>query len=578
MCGIAGRLQLRGNNADRFVKAAKRAHARRGPDDFGYALFDHDRVVLAHNRLSIIDLSSQGHQPMQKHGRTIVFNGEIYNFRELRMELERHGYVFDSHSDTEVILSAYDKWGDTCFGRFNGPFAVAIYDPHKKEILLARDKVGEKPLYYFVDSATHDFTFSSTIRFIRDMYPERHWVLDDRRIASDLLFNFWSDKSRTHVKDILSLMPGTYVRIGTETGRLTRHVYWDLQAVDCTVSEEEALGTIDELLQDAVKLRTSLDTKIGMILSGGLDSTLLTLLGSNDLAYRPDCFTLEKMGHVDDDLFYAQKVCQEYGLPHHKVAVRSEDLQLNKLIEVTAAMEEPALDQVYVYINRNYQVAHEHNLKAVLNGQGSDEIFLGYLDYYSFLRDSDNYQDVESFRRYWLNQSPLANAMDRELMGSVVDENLGANFLPYVTDDRLNSVLRFGVKTHLLALLAQEDKQSMAWSVECRTAFTDYRLVQYVSSLPSALKMKDGREKYLLRKLGKKYVPEYITQRKKLGFPDLPDNRQAFIDSLVATGMLERSSVLSGMISEKMLKYPQELPPAMRWKLCSIAIMEQSLT
>ena len=240
-------------------------------------------------------------------------------------------------------------------------------------------------------------------------------------------------------------------------------------------------------------------------------------------------------------------------------------------------MEEPTIDQVYIYISRNYEAVHQHGLKAVLNGQGADEIFLGYLDYYSFLRDENNYTTSEVFKQYWYLQSPLKNAIDKDLLKRIIDENITKHFVPYATDDTLNSVLRFGVKTHLPARLAQEDKQSMNWSVECRTAFTDYRLVEYLSSVPSRFKMLDNKEKYILRKIGQKHVPEYITKRKKLGFPDLPDKRKEFIESLISDGLLTNSQFLSSLIDESLLKYTKELPLSMQWKLCSIAILEKSL-
>lgn len=580
MCGISGYYSYKRENApekDRYKDVSKKQHERRGPDDFGVYFNPDHTVGLAHNRLSLVDLSSHGHQPMSKHNKILVFNGEIYNFRTIKAELEDNGYSFFSTSDSEVILSAYDKWGTDCFSRFNGPFALSIYDELSGLLIVARDRIGEKPLYYYDDPKTGVFYFGSTIKFIKELCKSKKWELDADRIVSDLVFNFWSDKTRTHIKDIYNMPTGSFISIDTKKNSKITATYWQLQKDENHDDEMTILKNVEDILVDSVTLRTALDTNIGMVLSGGLDSTLLTSLAMKNLNYSPHCFTLAKGNHTDEDLYYATKFCSDYDIPHHKVQVRDEDLSLSKLIEVTAAMEEPSLDQVYIYINRNYETIHQQGLKATLNGQGADEIFLGYLDYYDFLRDEGNYATSDAFKQYWFRQSPLRNAIDKKLLRRIIDENVTKHFVPYITNDMLNSVLRFGVKTHLPALLAQEDKQSMNWSVECRTAFTDYRLIEYLVSVPSRIKMLDGREKYILRKIGEKHVPRYITQRKKLGFPDLPDKRGEFIENLIRNGLLTSSPFLSGLIDEKLLKYTEELPLSMRWKLCSIAILEKSL-
>jgi asparagine synthase (glutamine-hydrolysing) len=580
MCGISGYYSSKKSNnpsSDAFQSISKKQHERRGPDDFGVYLSPNNTVGLAHSRLSLVDLSGHGHQPMSKHNKILIFNGEIYNFRAIKSELETLGYEFFSTSDSEVILSAFDCWGVACFSKFNGPFALSIYDELSGLLVIARDRIGEKPLYIYDDEAAGVFYFGSTIKFILEICQNRKWELDVDRVVSDLIFNFWSDKTHTHIKDVYNLPTGNYISIDTKKGTRTTAAYWQLQKDESRDDESTVLQNIEELLVDSVNLRTSLDTEIGVVLSGGLDSTLLTSLAMKNLDYKPHCFTLAKGEYMDEDLHYASKVCDDYGIPHHKVQIRDDDLSLEKLVEVTKAMEEPSLDQVYVYINRNYETIHHQKLKAALNGQGADEIFLGYLDYYSFLRDENNYSSAAALKRYWLQQSPLRDAIDRDLLERIIDENITRHFVPYMSDDKLNSVLRFGVKTHLPALLAQEDKQSMNWSVECRTAFTDYRLVEYLSSVPSYLKKLDGREKYILRKIGEKHVPTYITKRKKLGFPDLPDKRQEFIQDIIAKGLLTSSPLLTSLIDESLLKYTKELPLSMQWRLCSIAILEKSL-
>lgn len=579
MCGISGYYAPHGmTNASKrvFTSTSKTQHSQRGPDDFGVYESMDSLVMLAHSRLSLVDLTNHGHQPMQKHDKVLVFNGEIYNFRSIRSTLEAVGYTFTSSSDTEVVLSAYDKWGSECFALFNGPFALAIYDTNTKEIILARDRVGEKPFYYYYDQSSSAIYFGSTIKQIMDMSP-RAWELDEERVISDIIFNFWSDKRHTHIKDIVNIPAGTLTTIDTIANRQFSRTYWELTNVDTPADEADVISDIEALLVDAVDIRVQLDTPIGMILSGGLDSTLLTSISASKLPYTPQCFTLSRNDHMDDDLYYAQKYCQDSSLPHNRVPLTDRDLDIDALVSATREMEEPSLDQVYLYISKNYETVHNLGLKAVLNGQGADEIFLGYLDYYDFLRDEANYRDQEAFEAYWLKQSPVSQYMDTARVKAVINANIEHNYLPVKSDDLLNSVLRFGVKTHLQSLLAQEDKQSMRWSVECRTVFTDYRLVEYMCAVPSRMKMLDNKEKYILRTVAQKYLPDYIISRKKLGFPDLPDNRSALIDGMISDGLLTNSSILNSILSNEALTRPDDLTLSMKWKLCSIAILERSI-
>lgn len=579
MCGISGRYSINGVSQSEqgiFFESSKVSHANRGPDDFGQFTSSDSRVVLTHSRLSLVDLSHNGHQPMKKHGLVLVFNGEVYNFRAIRAELEADGYAFFSQSDTEVILSAYDKWGDDCFKRFNGPLAAILYNEETGELLLVRDRVGEKPLYYFIDEGNASVYFGSTIKQIMKA-ADRVWQLNEDRIIADLIFNFWSDKEHTHIDGIDNVPVASIVKIDTKTGDRVVEKYWELTANEVHSDEETIIRDVDELLRDAVDMRVKLDAPLGAILSGGIDSTLLVSMTKNVLPYAPTCFTLSRNDHMDDDLFYATKYCDEHGLPHVKVALNDADLNQEAFISATREMEEPSLDQVYLYISRNYETARQSGLKAVLNGQGADEIFLGYLDFYSFLRDEVNYSDHQAFENYWFNQSPLKESLDEERVKRIIQDNIRKNYMPVASKDALNSVLRFGVKTHLQSLLAQEDKQSMRWSVECRTAFTDYRLVEYMSAVPSRIKMLDDKEKYVLRQVAKKHLPDYIINRKKLGFPDLPDDREALITSMIDDGLLKNSPLLNRILSHKVIEYPNDLPLYMKWKLCSVAILERSI-
>lgn len=576
MCGISGfykKEKISKVVLDKFQNDAEVIQHKRGPDFFGSYVNERGNLAFFHNRLSLVDLSSKGNQPMEKHGFVISFNGEIYNFRQIKKELESFGYKFNSTTDTEVILSAYHRWGTKSFDKFNGAYAFALYDTAKDIILLVRDKVGEKPLYYFFDQSKNELVFASNVQLLLTL--KKDIKLNQNRILSDLIFNFWSDKSETHFSSIKTLYPGTYLKYGNSEKELEIINYWDILPREVTVREEDAFEKINSLLEDAINIRVQLDTKIASILSGGIDSSLMSVIGQKYLSYLLDCYTLKKKGYDDEDIISASRISKEKEWKHHQVEVRPEDLSIKNASYITKAMEEPILDQVYIYINRNYEEAHKNGFKAVLNGQGADEVFLGYLDYYPFLRNQKNYESYGAFRDFWYDQFDLKEFINKNLVFASIEENLLKNFKPYQTKDNLNSVLRFGAKTHLPALLLQEDKQSLNWSVECRTVYTDYRLVEYLSGIPSHLKYADGREKYLLRKVAKKYLPDYIINRRKLGFPNLPDGRDLLVTELIEKGYLKKSELISKMFSPKIFDNIEKLPFPIRWKLCSIAVFER---
>ena len=579
MCGISGMYSLNGVSdvtSARFVESSYQHNSFRGPDDRGIYHSGDGRVHLAHNRLSLVDLSSAGHQPMKKHSRVIVFNGEVYNFKGIRAELIREGYTFRSHSDMEVLLSAYDKWGIDALKKVNGPLAFALYDEKCNELIIGRDRLGEKPLYFSVDDIHSSFYFGSTIRQIMDTRSVQ-WKLNENRIISDLIFNFWSDKTNTHFKNIDNLPPGSVVKINTKTGVRSTHTYWQIPSMETEKSKEEILEDVRRLIYDAVDIRVRPDVEVGSILSGGIDSTLITAIAKEALPYPLKSFTLSRNDYVDEDLMHASRYCNEHNLPLKKVTIRDCDLSEEALISATRAMEEPLLDQVYLYINRNYETAHNEGLKVVLNGQGSDEVFLGYLDYYPFLREEKNYKSMSDFEDFWLTQSPLKDYINKQDVRHVIHKNIQRNFAPFQSEDTLNSVLRFGIKNHLQSLLMQEDKLSMRWSVECRTVFTDYRIVEYMSTVPSYIKMYDNREKYILRNIAKDYLPNYIVNRKKLGFPKLPDNREALVRTMMSDKLLKDSDIINRIIRPEKMMYLDKLPLYMQWKLCSIALLERSL-
>lgn len=580
MCGIVGIINKNHYPVDQSTlekMSAKIAH--RGPDSSGIYFSDNRDIAFAHRRLSLVDLSNHGAQPMQKHNRVVVFNGEVYNFRIIRQELEAFGYVFSSTSDTEVILSAFDKWGIECLDKFNGAFAFILYDKNKSEIYVVRDRLGEKPLYYMQVGET--ILIASEVKAIAQ-HPNVKLSPNLKRIKMDLIFNFWADKEESYFENIFSVQPGHYLKINENI--IQKVKYWDLKMSEGLVTKNEItrlnidtyVKNIYGLLVDATKMRIDADVKIGSMLSGGIDSSLITVIAAKYSIDPVECFTLFHESSNDEDFVCAKLLANEIpNIIDYPVPIKKETFTIEKIDHTIYQMEEVLLDKIYVYVNNNYKMAKEHNLKAVINGQGSDEITLGYYKYYPLLQSDFSLFEKDNFANYWEDQYFLKDYVDRDETKKLVLQNLEKAYYPYISEDLLNSVSAFGIKTHLLDLLAQEDKLSMSEGVECRTVFTDYRFAEEFMKIPSCVKVLDGREKYLIRELAKKILPPRIVNREKLGFPDFDDRSNEIVAEIINDPEFRKSKILNAIVDKKMFSDIDKLPEGKRWKLANIFRFEK---
>lgn len=580
MCGIVGIINRNHNRVDSVVldKMSEKI-SRRGPDSNGTYFNDDRTVAFAHRRLSLVDLSNNGAQPMEKHGRVIVFNGEIYNFRDVRKTLESFGYIFRSTSDTEVILSAFDKWGIKCLDKFNGAFAFIIYDKNNNNIFAVRDRLGEKPLYYTQVDGT--ILIASEVKSI-SQYPGVVLSPNLRRIKMDLIFNFWADKEESYFENIFSVQPGYFLKISDGSIEKTR--YWDLVVPKNLMKKDEVkqsdvdgyIEDIHELLEDSTKMRIDADVKIGSMLSGGIDSSLITTIAAKYSTSPIECFTLFHENSNDEDFICAQLLANNVqNIIDYPVPIKKEAFSIEQIDYTIYQMEEVLLDKIYVYVNNNYKMAKKHGLKAVINGQGSDEITLGYYKYYPLLQSDFSLFEKDNFVNYWTDQFFLKDYVSKSDTKSLVIQNLEKVYYPYLSEDLLNSVCAFGIKTHLLDLLAQEDKLSMSEGIECRTVFTDYRFAEKFMEIPSIVKILDGREKYLIRELAKKILPERIVNREKLGFPDFDDQSKQVVAEIINDPEFKNSKILNAIVSKEMFSNIDKLPEGKRWKLANIFRFEK---
>jgi asparagine synthase (glutamine-hydrolysing) len=506
MCGVAGIVERDGSPASAAVlERMTRALAHRGPNDEG--VFTDGPVGLGHRRLSIIDLTAAGHQPMESSdGRNVIsYNGEVYNFRELRARLEARGRKFRSRTDTEVVLEAWSEWGDAAIQEFNGMFAFALLDRPRREVVLARDRSGVKPLYWTQVGDT--VLFGSEIKSFL-AHPAFRAELDPERLVEYLTFqNFIGDG--TLFRGVRILPPATLMRIPLDQERpIASTSYWDYRFVEETdpPNRDEMAEELDRLLRAAVTRQLVSDVDVGAYLSGGLDTGAITMIASAQLpAMRSFTvgFDLSSASGLElgfDERRSAERLSYLAGTEHYEMVLKAGDMQ-RCLAAVTWHLEEPRVGQSYP----NYYAAKLASRfgPVVLSGTGGDELFGGYpwryhstavcSDFNGFI---DNYYSVwqrllpaEATKSVLAPLGPDACTLDpKQLFGQVFVSHNGG---PQTPEDSVNLCLYFEAKTFLHGLLVVEDKLSMAHGLETRVPMLDNDLVDFALRVPVRYKLGD---------------------------------------------------------------------------------------
>lgn len=530
---------------------------RRGPDDAGL-WWSADRTVgLAHRRLAILDLSLAGHQPMQDETgrRLITFNGEIYNHDGLREELRAKGHVFRSRSDTEVILAAFAEWGHGCLDHFVGQFAFAIYDQGERELFLARDRAGEKPLFYFL--APDRFFFASELKALM-AHREVPRTLDIDSLDHYLAYGYVG-RDKVILRDVRKLMPGHAMVYRRDTHEVRSWRYWDLPASrpDPSASAQDLVAELERLLGDSVRRQLAADVPVGVLLSGGLDSSLITAIASQVSGTRAKTFTVSFPGHGSmDEGPFARLVAGHFGTEHHELI--AEPASFSLLPELARQWDEPIADHSIVPSAILSRVVRS-SVTVALGGDGGDELFGGY-PHYNLLETADRlrrtipqplrkaaagaaahllpvgtrgrnhiiglddgparslaaidvYFDRVSRRRL-LN--PLYEAGHRpseaaeEIRSRLYDPSLTTFQNASRTDFRTTMVDGYLVKT---------DRASMLHSLELRAPFLDRDLIEFAfGRVPDNLKVSGNERKILLRLLAKRLLPRELDTKRKQGF------------------------------------------------------------
>ena len=520
MCGICGQLRFDGDTpSSESLDNMMNKLARRGPDSNGKWL--EGTIGFGHQRLSIIDLSSSGSQPMIDSllKLTLVFNGTIYNYKQLRSRLIGKGYSFFSSSDTEVIIKAYHYWGEDCVNHLDGMFAFAIWDKPSKKLFIARDRMGIKPLYYNLTNKAFTFASNSQALLTQDLDKSVNPIA----LQQQLSLHGVVPAPNTIINGIKKLKPGTYIVL-SEKGDIKEQTYWHPSATrpEGNVSEQDYIARTHELLTAAVTKRMAAsDVPIGVLLSGGLDSSLVVALlkeaGHRDI--RTFSIGFEDIDDESGSEFeFSDQVVSKFKTDHKKYLLSNQEV-LPRLSEAVMNMSEPMVGQDAIAFYLLSEQVSKH-IKVVLSGQGADEAFAGYFWYPRMAKEHGD--EIESFSKHYVDrphEEYLQTVMPIYQGENHTHKWLSKEFLKPGADSFIDKVFR----TDMTRLIVDDpvkrvDNMTMAWGLEARVPFMDTELVEWALKIPPALKMRE-EGKYPLKKIARELLPSSVIDRKKGYFP-----------------------------------------------------------
>ena len=574
MCGIAGILSsdidLRGEKL--LVEKMGKTLKKRGPDAAG--LYLTPEVALIHRRLSVIDVEN-GAQPMHFGKYVIVYNGEIYNTDEVRNELEGFGYRFDTHCDTEVVLKAYDKWGNESVKKLNGIFAYAIYDKKENSLFACRDRIGVKPFFY--NKTKNTFSFASKIDTLL-CQPYVKSVVDEEGLYEIFMLGPAKTIGKAIFKDICELPPAFCLTY--KNGEIKTYPYWKLEAKEFDENEEEAVEHTYLLVKDSIERQLVSDVPLATFLSGGLDSSIISKIASDK--YKESGKTLDtySVDYTDNDKYFKKSLFQpnkdsDYidvissyiGSNHHNIVLNN--------VDVANVLEEAAIERGvpgFVDIDSSLMLFCKQVKKdftAWLSGECADEIFAGYPWYH---KKEILFENVFPWARNTnIRQRILKNGFlsDGEEYLQSAYKNTLKNISYLESDDKINKRMRemfvLNLNWFMQTLLARKDNMSMASSLEVRVPFCDYRLVEYAYNMSWNIKALDGREKGILRKAFENDLPKEIAWRKKSPYPKTHNPAYfARVKELLAIALTDKSTPLMDWIDIDnlylLLRNPDSLP------------------
>ena len=565
MCGIAGFIDFESNSSIQTLKEITDVLHHRGPDDSGYSFYDESdyQIGLGHRRLSILDLSRHGHQPMSFEEFEIIYNGEIYNFQEIRKELEEKNYTFSSESDTEVIIKAFHEWGIEAVHKFNGMFAISIYDKKNKKIFLIRDRAGVKPLYWYRKNDL--ILFASELKsFHKHNGFEK--IINKDALALYLQYGYIL-QPHTIFENAYKLRAGHYLEIDLKEKKIKETKYWSV--IDCynkpklDISKNEAINKMEKILKSAFNYRMISDVPVGVFLSGGYDSSLVTALLQHNRSEKLNTFTIGFQEKGFDESPFAKQVASHLGTNHTEYYCTHKDA-LEIIPKLAHIYDEPFGDASAIPTILVSRLAKK-NVTVSLSADGGDEIFAGYTKYESvidlhnklakipmFLRKtiawilktinpnyipfmskiSDFKTKFEKIKNMLLAESPaiimsqlIQQNTNKEIKKILLTETseVTNNFDTYKlinnNNDEINQILAIDYQTYMVDdILTKVDRATMSVSLEGREPLLDHRIIEFAARLPSDLKYNNGNKKWLLKEITHKYLPKQLMDRPKKGF------------------------------------------------------------
>jgi asparagine synthase (glutamine-hydrolysing) len=561
VCGLAGFINFR--NGQTLASLANEAQAHRGPDNYGS--WSDEFVTFAHQRLSIIDLSERSNQPFIKDGFIVIFNGEIYNYHQVRQQIVKEaGVNFTSDGDTEVVLEAYRHWGVSCFNHFIGMFAFAIYQPEKNELIIARDHFGIKPLFYIHQGG--QFAFSSELKTLTKL-PGFQKQINQSALLSALNY-VWVSTDESMFKGCFKLKPGHYLKLNVKDLRSVKETrYWQVEPSLVNRSEAEWTEMLCHQLEATIDRHMVSDVPVSSFLSGGLDSSLISVLAKRKTD-RLSTFTIatgekdKAVERMPEDEKYAAQVARKFGFDHHEIVINP--TIVDDLPRMVRTLDEPIGDPAALNTYLICQSARQMGVKVLLSGMGADELFLGYRRQQATLL-AHQYQKIPAFARTaikagvgilpvkvgskgikwsrWLKRfisfsdlpieqayrrsysyyddaeyAPLLqSSFSREIQQ--LNEQHHSIFYEKKDLDLGNRMCYTDIQMFMLGLnLTYTDRASMAASVEVRVPFIDREMVEFAMSIPANLKFKNGQGKYILKKAAERTLPHDIIYRQKASF------------------------------------------------------------
>ena len=541
MCGICGFISKREISVEKLVEMNNTMY-HRGPNDSGEIIMQREgySVGLAHRRLSILDLSVAGHQPMNSKDDmvTIVFNGEIYNFNELKKEIT--DYHFVSTCDTEVIIAAYLKWGIKAIEKFNGMFAIGIYDKRVDKLFLCRDRIGKKPLYYWCDG--DNIVFASELKPI--MKSPGFIPVLNKKVIGKFIFHQYILAPQTIFENVYKVCPGEIVSFSK--GSIEKTKYWGVKGTTCSISYPDAKLELKEMLVESCRKRMISDVPIGVFLSGGIDSSLIAAI-ARSLDGNIKTFSIGFNDEKYNEAQYAKEISKHLGTVHKELYLDESSL-FDFLKDLSYYYDEPLADNSQISTMAVSKLAKE-DVTVVLSGDGGDELFCGYDSYVDIINNKKNiklamamknFSDFTGIKNNKLIRSMLPNNLNgfmdtyrkelgnqfwlgyyesllRDLLIEETYSDLNFNEISFTKNDVFNKMLNDQLTYIPDDILCKVDRASMKYSQEVRCPLLDYKIVEFANSLPFEYKY-NGTKKRILKDIVYEYIPNELLDRPKMGF------------------------------------------------------------